>query len=120
MGKPTEAFGKIDATGICWEWTGVVDAYGYGRSGGLLAHRYVYRLLTGVDLSGLELHHMCENSVCVNPDHLRPITRVEHNAMKRRSFCSRGHRRSGDRCKPCDALRQRKYAARKRLMEVTS
>ena len=71
---------KVDATGICWEWTGYTDD-GYGRvttgprgSSGQQAHRVAWEYLVGPIPPGLQLDHLCRNRRCVNPDHLQPVT----------------------------------------------
>jgi hypothetical protein len=33
--------------------------------------------------AGLELHHVCENKLCVNPEHLQPMTRCDHLRLHR-------------------------------------
>lgn len=64
----------------CWMWTGPTDIQGYGKTGGacVVAHRKVYEVHRGKIGKGMTLHHLCENKGCVNPDHLRPLTRSEH------------------------------------------
>jgi hypothetical protein len=32
---------------------------------------------------GKELHHLCGNVACINPDHLVAVTRKEHIAMEK-------------------------------------
>jgi hypothetical protein len=90
---------KVDAAGVCWEWTAGVDRHGYGRFSGTAAYRWAYRHLVGPIEPGLELDHLCRNPACVNPDHLEPVThRV--NVLRgmgpsarraRQTACSRGH-----------------------------
>ena len=70
----------------CWPWRGArISATGYGFVGHgrdrVVAHRWVYERLIGPIPEGADLHHRCENKICVNPDHLEPLTRSEH--MKR-------------------------------------
>jgi hypothetical protein len=71
---------KVDKSGDCWNWTGTVNADGYGqfwKGNGKRcepAHRYAYRLLVGTIPEGLQIDHICHNPPCVNPDHLRLAT----------------------------------------------
>lgn len=69
---------RIDQTESCWEWTG--KRYIYGQWHGQPAHRAVYEEFVGPIGDGLHLHHICENKICVNPDHLEPLTPEEHKA----------------------------------------
>lgn len=71
----------------CWEWQGHVDRNGYGKAydpnlpvGQRVdwAHRVSYRLHKGPIPADHELDHTCENTVCINPDHLDPVKRPEH------------------------------------------
>jgi hypothetical protein len=87
------------ATG-CWEWTGSVNDSGYGKFSlsttqlSRRAHRVAYELLVGPIPDGLELDHLCRNTICVNPAHLEPVTQAENvrrglNAQK--THCAHGH-----------------------------
>lgn len=110
----------INKTDGCWLWTGYLCPQGYGRYGGVQAHRIVYEMETGETLpAGEPLDHLCRVRNCVNPAHLELVTIAENN---RRSFafnthCPQGHeytaaniyweRRSdcpsgrGKRCRTC-------------------
>jgi hypothetical protein len=99
-----EAFwARVDATGICWEWTGALTPKGYARSnfGGKhwLIHRLVWTLLVGDIPEGMTLDHLCRNRRCCNPDHLEPVPH-KVNALRgyapnainaRKTHCKRGH-----------------------------
>ncbi len=69
------------ATG-CWEWQTGTSTRGYGvaRVNGrsCLAHRAVYEALVGPIPDGMVLDHICLNTICVNPAHLRVVTIAEN------------------------------------------
>jgi hypothetical protein len=89
----------------CWVWQGGRwgndREYGQmkfrGRSTG--AHRAFYTLFRGEIAHGLVIDHMCRNTLCVNPDHLRPITNRENilcgvsivAKQALQTHCKRGH-----------------------------
>lgn len=63
----------------CWLWTGGRTSTGYGsmRVYGkpMKSHRFVFERLRGPVPEGLDLDHLCRVPLCVNPDHLEPVTR---------------------------------------------
>lgn len=87
----------------CWEWSGNKSASGYGlltiKGSRRVVHRVLYELLVGPIPDGLQLDHLCRNRLCVNPDHLEPVTqrenvlRGEHPSAVtyRTGVCGRGH-----------------------------
>lgn len=84
----------------CWIFLGTIDADGYGRAGSGVAHRFFYESLRGPVPEALELDHLCVRRVCVNPDHLEPVTQDENRrrgelyrrpSAWRRTTCKRGH-----------------------------
>lgn len=66
----------------CWLWTGAISSTGYGSfwgpSGSRGAHRIAYEMAVGPIPEGLDLDHMCSTRACVNPSHLRPVTRKQN------------------------------------------
>jgi HNH endonuclease len=94
--------------GECLLWDGAVDRHGYGRTSALfkehsgaitrLAHRMAYTVAKGPIPAGMQLDHLCEVRLCVNPDHLEPVTQAENQRRRRerRTRCKQGHSVTGD------------------------
>ena len=85
--KPLEdrLWPRIDKTEACWNWTGPLDAHGYGaigeggRGGRVLkVHAVVYRMIIGEIPEGHVLHHLCRNKQCCHPRHMVAITPSDH------------------------------------------
>jgi hypothetical protein len=78
----SKLFGRIQPTGFCWLWTGGLNNCGYGQVSfqgrTQAAHRVVWELLVGPIAKGLQLDHLCHMRLCVNPDHLEPVTKAEN------------------------------------------
>jgi len=67
----------------CWEWTAAKNNSGYGVFGVahhrvINAHRWAYENFVGKIPSAHEIHHLCENKTCVNPEHLTVVRPDEH------------------------------------------
>ena len=69
----------------CWLWTagsqGKRCRYGIftvSSHNDVKAHRFAYELLVSPIPDGLELDHLCRNTLCVNPVHLEPVTHAEN------------------------------------------
>jgi len=66
----------------CWEWLGArKDEYGSMRLDGrqIGAHRVAWVLGNDKEIpDGLEIDHLCRNTLCVNPAHLEPVTKSEN------------------------------------------
>lgn len=126
----------------CWIWHGRVSTNGYGqaptgvRGGRRPAHRMVYEFHVGPIPAGLELDHLCRTPLCVNPEHLEPVTHAEnvrrgrsgaHNKVK--TACPSGHPYveanikwyQGRRyCRECHRIDSRRYKAAKRAARAAS
>ncbi len=131
---------KITKQEGCWIWTGtkVKKPNGYyghivmGRTGSRKtkkAHRVSYEHFVGPIPEGMELDHLCHNTLCINPEHLEPVTHAEN--MKRRKdsdlpYCRRGHKwtaentyyhsKNGRRlCRECGKIRMLSYYHRTKI-----
>ena len=69
---------RIDPVTGCHEWQGYRNKGGYGRTRLMgtrqLVHRIVWEHKNGPVPDGLELDHICRNTSCCNPEHLRAVT----------------------------------------------
>lgn len=116
---------KVLKTDGCWIWIGAKDKNGYGRflfnNSLLTAHRASYILKYEVIAEGKDVHHTCGNPSCVNPEHLKALTRKQHSLLgngmsainSKKTLCLRGHKLTFDQkykrryCKECDNMRKR-------------
>jgi len=75
-------FAMVNQTDSCWNWTGAINELGYGRFrwGGRVsvAHRFAYEMVNPPISKGKEVDHICHNRACVNPAHLRLVTRKQN------------------------------------------
>lgn len=122
---------ELDPSG-CWNWTGWTNqaATPYGRlsvgNRKVYAHRLSYETFVGPIPEGHEIDHLCQNTLCVNPDHLEAVSPEENRdrVTQRRTHCKRGHEfteentywvREGARaCRSCRARQDKIQKQRKR------
>lgn len=111
----------IDSPDKCWPWVGAKSPSGYGHFGEhgktVTAHRRIYEICRGPIPEGFDIHHRCEVRHCVNPNHLEPLSRSDHNRTKFGTACPRGHEfdtantwldKHGKRhCHACHRIRER-------------
>jgi HNH endonuclease len=89
---------RIGSTEECWPWTAATCPKGYGlwshKGKTRRAHRVAWILTNGPIPGDLSIDHMCRNTGCSNPVHLRLLTRSENsrdNGQARRTHCPQGH-----------------------------
>lgn len=128
---------RVNKTGTCWLWTDKPDSNGYGvivleDGRNYKVHRVVYELCVVPIPKGLEIDHLCRNRICVNPEHMEPVT-TRVNIMRgngimakeaRQTHCKYGHPfdatntiihyTGGRSCLECHRTASREYAARRR------
>ena len=83
---------KCPELGSCWIWTGFICKHGYPLYGAKRAHRLILQLSDVVIMPHQDVHHKCNNRICVNLNHLE-VTNTEHRGFpnKEKTHCPRGH-----------------------------
>ena len=83
---------KVNVTDECWNWVGATSRSGHGghlqgnfhlHGRTFLAHRASYELFVGAIPLGMQIDHRCHNSLCVRPEHLRPVTQKQNQENRR-------------------------------------
>ncbi len=121
------------AKGDCWIWDGAMAGpYGVMRNEEQqreLAHLISYRLyVSDAKPEGWDVDHICEEQLCVNPDHLRVIPHADNVYRKTRLRCKSGHERTDENtyiakngsrtCKVCQSnYNRRKNSAKPKSEE---
>lgn len=124
--------------GPCWVWVGNTggsprgiygiiyrgqNESGKNPNGNECAHRVSYEIHSGPIPYAKEIDHLCKNTLCVNPQHLEAVTRLENvirsntpsMIARRRDLCKRGHILSKNRvgrtrnCALCAKIREASY-----------
>ncbi len=99
-----ERFWKfVQKSAGCWFWTGGRNEEGYGLfclvgeckiRRYIRASRFSYQQKWGHIPSHLQVHHVCRNTSCVNPDHLTALDVHAHareGKFANLTHCKRGH-----------------------------
>jgi hypothetical protein len=132
----------VDESG-CWISTYSVGSHGYAQVGWqqgdlrnmTTAHRAAWTFYNGPIPDGLTVDHICHVRRCVNPAHLRLLTRSENGADNRMAefrvhptttkLCRRGlHPMAAagkqNYCRECKAERQRRYRKQRQETGATN
>jgi len=92
----------------CHIWQGQPQGGGYGLAFGedgrkTTAHRVIYEREVGPIPDGLQLDHLCRVRICVNPEHMEPVTNAENARRGKRTTLThsiaariRARRRAGE------------------------
>lgn len=77
---------NVNKTDTCWLWLGNTNTDGYGMWGRESAHVASWMLANGRRPRKWEkIHHTCETSLCVRPDHLVALTPAQHKSIHRKN-----------------------------------
>lgn len=120
----------------CWEWKSWKHPNGYGKiiinNKQNYAHRIAYELEVTQIPKHHEIHHKCENTICVNPYHLQLVTQKEHMYLtpnniffkeSQQTHCKRGHEftakntgyhQNSRYCRICDLVARKRWYERKK------
>ena len=135
---------KLTSDG-CWLWAGARRTeYGVIRVGSQIdgtrgmapAHRVLYELVVEPIPAGLEPDHLCKNGMCVNPDHIEPVTHQVNISRSdgfagvnaRKTHCINGHEFSDEnthidyrgrrKCRACGRAYKARRDARDRAARI--
>ena len=93
---------KVEKTDGCWIWTAAKHPHGYGKfvvnNTVYPAHRISWELHNGEIPEGQCVMHICDNTPCIRPDHLRIGTHAEN--MADRDAKGRGNSRQPHKLNP--------------------
>lgn len=133
LGHTRRFFAKVetDENG-CWVWTGAATkGYGQFKLGGrqYAAHRLSYEAHVGPIPEGLVIDHLCRNTLCVNHEHMEPVTNAENirrglvgENQRSKTHCPQGHPydeentyrvAGGRKCRICKRETHRRWWARR-------
>ncbi|HYT43449.1 MAG TPA: HNH endonuclease signature motif containing protein, partial [Methylomirabilota bacterium] len=114
----------------CRIWLGSTNSYGYGTvfafDNNRMVHRIIWELEVGDIPEGWHIHHICKNKLCVNIEHLQPLSPRDHMLIEntppavnsRKEYCKYGHKLDEEitaiyggarQCRVCHIRRAREF-----------
>ena len=81
--KRPEILAVIRAENGCAIWQGADNGNGHAMNQGRPVYRWYYEYFHGPIPARMECHHLCDNGLCVNPQHILLVTREEHMRIER-------------------------------------
>lgn len=125
----------VDKSGDCWLWKGATNNGGYGLSSlkgvNTTAHRKSFIISNpDINITGLDIDHLCRNRLCVKPSHLEAVSHAENcrrgngfsGINSRKTHCKNGHEfnsentiieKLGRKCRLCNLERVKKKSKEK-------
>lgn len=112
----------------CWIWTaaanpryGLFNPPNYGKKTG--AHRFSWSQANNVTIpEGYDVDHLCLTPLCVRPEHLEAVTRLENSRRRttRITHCPKGHEYTDENtyvasnnCRSCITCHREREAERR-------
>lgn len=118
---------------IVWIAGKTNKGYGLGNKDGIktTAHRLSYLINVGEVPNGMEIDHLCKNTLCINPKHLEAVTRkvnIGRGSKAQQTHCVNGHKFTSSNtyfkksngcrvCRQCAAIRARKLRKEQSLLK---
>jgi len=91
----------IDPDTGCAIWQGSTNGKSHAVAHGRPVYRWYYEYFFGPMPINHECHHLCGDGLCVNPQHIIPVTRSEHMRIEAALRAERGifsnRRKQGDK-----------------------
>lgn len=87
MNRPQNKKPKFNTDCWIWPYSTNKDGYGHFQKDGVMkdVYRWMYEQIKGPVPHGCELDHLCRNRLCVNPEHLEPVSHAVNSRRGNRA-----------------------------------